>query len=205
VLWRTRRAKPQVPWWHPELEQMIIGAKRGKRCIRGTPNPSAETRAPFHSLDKRWCCMIAQAIDDHNACRLAETDHRNVWRTIKQLQAHHRTIPPIDGAPDFQDKCDAFRNTLFPPADAPPPPKLSSGPRLYRGRPPQQIPSGIACRSRPRDCPPELQLCSRPGYDKLRGRTPLSRLSPTRPPSDLHGPLQVVLCAHRHEPHKGLG
>jgi hypothetical protein len=96
--------------------------KRAKRRIRDTPNPSAEARAPslFHSLDKQWRCMVARARDDFNARRLAETDHRNVWRTIKHHHAHRRPIPPIDGAEDFQEKCNAFRNALFPPADTPP-------------------------------------------------------------------------------------
>jgi hypothetical protein len=62
--------------------------------------------------------MVARARDDYNARRLAETDHRNVWRTIKHHHAHRRPIPPIDGAEDFQKKYDAFRNALFPPADA---------------------------------------------------------------------------------------
>jgi hypothetical protein len=64
--------------------------------------------------------MITHARDNYNARRLTETDHRNVWRTIKHHHAHRHPIPPIDGAEDFQEKCNAFRTTLFPPADNPP-------------------------------------------------------------------------------------
>jgi hypothetical protein len=116
---RTRRTKPRVPWWHPDLDRISIKVKRAKRRIRDNPNPSTEERALFHSLDKQWRCMVARARDDFHARRLAETDHRNVWRTIKHHHAHRRPIPPIDGAEDFQEKCNAFRNALFPPADTP--------------------------------------------------------------------------------------
>jgi hypothetical protein len=64
--------------------------------------------------------MLAQARHSHNARRLAEIDRRNVWMTLKQRQAHRRPIPPIDGAKDFQPKCNAFRTALFPPAEVPP-------------------------------------------------------------------------------------
>jgi hypothetical protein len=117
---RTRRTKPRVPWWHPDLERICIKVKRAKCPIRDTSNPSAEARAVFYSLDKQWRCMVARARDNFNARRLAETDHRNVWRTIKHHHAHRRPIPPIDGAEDFQEKCNAFRNALFPPANTPP-------------------------------------------------------------------------------------
>jgi hypothetical protein len=117
---RKRRSKPRVPWWYPELDRMHFRVKSAKRRIRDNPNPSADSRARFNSLDKQWRCMLAQARDCHNARRLAETDHRNVWRTLKQHQAHRRPIPPIDGAEDFQAKCNAFRTALFPPAEVPP-------------------------------------------------------------------------------------
>jgi hypothetical protein len=64
--------------------------------------------------------MLAQAQNDYNARRLAETDHRNVWRMPKRHKAHRRPVPPIDGADDFQGKCRAFRSALFPPADVSP-------------------------------------------------------------------------------------
>jgi hypothetical protein len=89
--------------------------KRSERRIRSTHNPSAEARACFRSLEKQWRVMLAQAEDDHYAHTLANTEHRNVWR-----HAHRRPIPPIDGAEDFQGKCNAFRDALFPPADIPP-------------------------------------------------------------------------------------
>jgi hypothetical protein len=120
VMLQTRRTKLRVPWWHPDLERISNKVKRAKHHIRDTPNPSAEARALFHSLDKQSRCMVARARDDFNARRLAKTDHRSVWRTIKHHHAHRRPIPPIDGAEDFQEKCNAFRNALFPPADTPP-------------------------------------------------------------------------------------
>jgi hypothetical protein len=80
----------------------------------------ADARGCFRSLEKQWRVMLAQAEDDHYARRLADTDHPNVWRTLKRLHAHRRPIPPIDGAEDFQGKCNAFRDALFPSADTPP-------------------------------------------------------------------------------------
>jgi hypothetical protein len=115
-----RRSKPRVPWWYPQLDRMSIRIKRAKRRMRSTPNPSVDARTRFKSLDTQWRRMISQARDDYHAQRLAETDHRNVWRTIKRHHAHRRPIPLIDGAEDFEDKCSAFRNTLFPSADATP-------------------------------------------------------------------------------------
>jgi hypothetical protein len=117
---QTRRAKPRVPWWYPELDRMRERVKRAERRIRSTPNPSADARARFWSLDMQWRVMLAQAEDDHYARRLADTNHRNVWRTLKRHHVHCRLIPPIDGAEDFQEKCNAFRDALFPPADTPP-------------------------------------------------------------------------------------
>jgi hypothetical protein len=117
---RTRRSKPRVPWWYPELDRMSIRIKRAKRRMRSTPNPPADARARFNSLDTQWRRMISQARDDYHARQLAETDHHNVWRTIKRHNAHRRPIPPIDGAEDFEDKCNAFRDTLFPSEDATP-------------------------------------------------------------------------------------
>jgi hypothetical protein len=64
--------------------------------------------------------MLAQARNDYNARRLAKTDHRNVWRTLKRHKAHRRPVPPIDGADHFQGKCTAFRSALFPSADTSP-------------------------------------------------------------------------------------
>jgi hydrogenase maturation factor HypF (carbamoyltransferase family) len=60
--------------------------------IRNTLNSSAEVRALLHSLDKQWRCMVARGRDDYNARRLAETNHCNVWRTIKHHHAHRRSI-----------------------------------------------------------------------------------------------------------------
>jgi hypothetical protein len=118
---RTRRLKSgRVPRWYPELDRMSTRIKRAKRHMRSTPNPSADARASFKSLDTQWRCMISQARDHYHAQRLAETNHRNVWRTVKRHDAHRRLVPPIDGAEDFEDKSSAFCDTLFPSADATP-------------------------------------------------------------------------------------
>jgi hypothetical protein len=114
---KTRRHKLRIPWWYPELDRMRTRVKRAERCIRNNPNPTAEARLGFWSLEKQWRLMLENAREDYNIPRLAETDHRNVWRTLKQHNAHRSPIPPIDGVEDFQAKCDAFRNALFLPAD----------------------------------------------------------------------------------------
>jgi hypothetical protein len=85
---KMRYTKPRVPWWHPKLGWMSIRIQRAKRRIRSTPNPSADARARFNSLGAQWRCMLAQARNDYNARRLAETDHRNVWRMLKRRKAH---------------------------------------------------------------------------------------------------------------------
>jgi hypothetical protein len=63
----------------------------GALHTRGTEQlffADADTCARFKSLERQWRSMVAQAHDGYNARRLAETDHRNVWRTLKQHHAH---------------------------------------------------------------------------------------------------------------------
>jgi ribonuclease HI len=44
-----------------------------------------------------------------------------VWRVLKRHQAHRKALPTIDGAADFEGKCSALRNALFPAASTPEP------------------------------------------------------------------------------------
>jgi hypothetical protein len=64
---RTRWSKPRIPWWHPELDRMRTGVQQAERRVRSTPNPTADMRAWYLSLEKQWPLMLENAREDYHA------------------------------------------------------------------------------------------------------------------------------------------
>jgi ribonuclease HI len=127
---RTRRpGKVNAPWWTPGLAWLQSRVKTARRRAREATAPKegfvkrsdSPLWAAYDSLQAQWKSAVARARAEYVANKLAAVDQQNVWRILKRHQAHRRALPTIDGAEDFQGKCSAFRDALFPATGTPEP------------------------------------------------------------------------------------
>jgi hypothetical protein len=127
---RTRRpGKINAPWWSPGLAWLQSRVKTARRRAREATAPKegfvkwsdSPLWAAYDSPQAQWKSAVARARSEYVANKLAAVDQQNVWRILKRHQAHRRALPTIDGAEDFQGKCSAFRDALFPATGTPDP------------------------------------------------------------------------------------
>jgi hypothetical protein len=121
---KTRRpGKKCVPWWSPELARLQHRVKAARRRARDAMAPTAaglvkRSKSPlwaaYDSLQAEWRKTFTQARTTYTADKLASVNQQNVWSVLKRHLAHRRAMPTIDNADDFEGKCAAFRDAVFP-------------------------------------------------------------------------------------------
>jgi hypothetical protein len=127
---RIRRpGKRNTPWWTPGLAWLQSRVKTARCRARDATAPKegfikrsdSPLWAAYDSLQAQWKAAVARARSEYAADKLAAVNHQTVWQVLKRHQAHRTAIPTIDGADDFEGKCSAFCDALFPAMVAPVP------------------------------------------------------------------------------------
>jgi hypothetical protein len=122
--------KRRAPWWTPGLTGLQSRVKAAQRRARNATAPieagltkcsDSPLWAAYDSLQAEWKAKVAHARSQYTANLVAAVDQRSVWRVLKRHQAHRKALPTIDGADDFEGKCSALWNALFPAASTPEP------------------------------------------------------------------------------------
>jgi len=104
--------KVAAPWWNHSLTLAKQSFKRADR--RARLQPSAANGEDSHYKCSKWSIMVWKAKTAYRIHQLENASTRTVWKTLKHHNTHHKPIPPLDGRPDFQGKCDVLRKALFP-------------------------------------------------------------------------------------------
>jgi len=104
--------KVAAPWWNHSIILAKQSFKRADR--RACLQPTAANRKDSHYKRSKWSIMVQNAKTAYCIHQLENASTRTVWKTLKHHNTHHKPIPPLDGRPDFQGKCDVLREELFP-------------------------------------------------------------------------------------------
>jgi ribonuclease HI len=144
-------ARPK-PWWNPELLDLRKAMLKRQREM--TQDPAS--KQPYLQAKNSYFLAIKRAKRDHWNQFLEKEDPQSIYRAMAYTKEQQvGKLPPIASKELFQDKCDIFRNTLFPT-----PPRASS-PNWDKYRPGSWKWSSLTAS--------ELELaCSA----KIKGKTP---------------------------------
>jgi len=107
--------KPQAPWWNHSLTLAKCSVKRSDK--RAQLCPSTANQEDRQKKHQRWTAMVRAAKTAYRIKQLQSRDTKNIWKTIRHHNTHHRPIPPLEGQSDFKGKCASLWNVLFPAVD----------------------------------------------------------------------------------------
>src|SRR3569832_1549049 len=76
-----------------------------------------EDRQRCIDLRSNWTAAVRSAKADYWNKILQQTTPENVWKATRRRHTHKIPLPPIEGAVDFDAKCEEIRSALFPDPD----------------------------------------------------------------------------------------
>ena len=104
--------KRNAPWWYHSLNLAKRAVKQADR--RARQNPTDTNRKDAQQKCSHWSTMVRQAKATYRIKQLQSTSTTTVWRTIRNRNAHQKSIPPLAGHTDFKGKYKSLRDALFP-------------------------------------------------------------------------------------------
>jgi len=104
--------KVAAPWWNHSFTLAKQSVKRADR--RARLQPTTANREDSHYKRSKRSIMVRNSKTAYRIHQLENASTRTVWKTLNHHNMHHKLIPPLDGRPDFQGKCDVLRKALFP-------------------------------------------------------------------------------------------
>jgi hypothetical protein len=99
-------------WWTPNLT--ILKKKFTQEKPRLRKKISEEELERCHKFETAWSKAAKKARSSYWDKHLSSSSQTDIWKMIKRVGTHKKSIPPLLGKSNFNEKCALLRSSLFP-------------------------------------------------------------------------------------------
>jgi hypothetical protein len=98
-------------WWTPNLTILKKNFTQEKSRLR---KKFSEELERCHKFETAWSKAAKKARSSYWDKHLSSSSQTDIWKTIKRIGTHKKSIPPLLGKSNFNEKCALLRSSLFP-------------------------------------------------------------------------------------------